>query len=64
MGKDSFEMGCLLLFLTSNVVQIMQQKYIDSTYKNKAKKRDKTMAYKLMYIPDDETQNYIFCLLN
>ena len=25
--------------------------------------RDKTMAYKLMYIPDDDTQNYPFCRL-
>ena len=26
-------------------------------------KRDKTMAYKLMYNPDDDTQNYLFCEL-
>ena len=26
--------------------------------------RDKTMAYKMMYIPNDDTQYYPFCRLN
>ena len=37
--------------------------YVMNHVENVRDIRDKTMAYKLMYIPIDDTQNYQFCRL-
>ena len=45
--------------------ETQQLKYWHKNVKSEEKigERDKTMVDKLMYIPNDDIQNYLFCIL-